>query len=36
MHGDPFTHGAVAVRVSRHDGEKAHEGLGTGYEDVIF
>ena len=36
MHGDLFTHGATMVRVSRHDGEKAHEGLGTGYEDVII
>ena len=35
MHGDLFTHGATAVRVSHHDGEKAHKGLGAGYEDFI-
>ena len=35
MHGHPFTHDAAMVRVSPHDGEKAHEGLGVGYEDVI-
>ena len=28
MHGNLFTHGADTLRVSRHDGEKAHEGLG--------
>ena len=33
IHDDPFTHGAAVARVSRHDGEKAYEGLGTGYGD---
>ena len=36
MHGDPFTHGAATVRVSHHNSEKAHEGLGTSYEDIII
>ena len=30
----PPSHGVIAATASDHDGEKAHEGLGTGRWDV--